>query len=254
MPHATINGHKHYWEEAGSGETLVMLHGAAGSGRSFYGHIPELSKTFRVLIPDMRGMGQSEHVASIEPNAWCDDVRGLLDHLAIERAHVFGSSLGARVALRFAIDHPPRTLTLVLDNPIVRNESAGNEALNARMADPSNLPPDAIQRYEAAHGSDWQDVVRNFFNMRNDANGFQSALDLREPAKSVTAPTLVTRGDSKADVTHPFLHAIELFTNLPKARLWIKPEGGLFATPEGYDVLRRFVKEAAGQPAAAAAR
>jgi pimeloyl-ACP methyl ester carboxylesterase len=155
MPDATINGFKHHWEEGGSGEALVMIHGAAGSGSGLAAHIPELSKTFRVIIPDLRSMGQSEHVATMPPSAWVDDVVGLLDHLGIESAHLFGTSLGARIVLRFAIDYPARTKSLILDNPIVMNESAGNEALNARMGNPDLLPPEAAQRYAGLHGDDW---------------------------------------------------------------------------------------------------
>jgi pimeloyl-ACP methyl ester carboxylesterase len=251
MPIATINGFKHYWEEAGSGDALVMLHGAAGSGRGFYQHLPELSKTFRVLVPDMRSMGQSEHVPTIPPSAWVDDVVGLLDHLGIAKAHIFGSSLGARVALRFAIDHPERTLTLFIENPISHNEQAGNDALNARMANPDAMDADAQKRYQEQHGADWKDVVRNYFVIRNDS-ALQDYYDLREGAKSVTVPTLITRGNAREQV-HPLPHAIALFESIKTAQLWVKPAGGIFATPEGYDVMRNFVA-AARQPAAAAAR
>jgi pimeloyl-ACP methyl ester carboxylesterase len=59
MPDATINGYKHHWEDLGSGEALVMFHGAANSGLTLKNHAQEMSKDFRVIVPDMRGMGQS---------------------------------------------------------------------------------------------------------------------------------------------------------------------------------------------------
>lgn len=249
MPNAMLNGFNHHWEEAGSGEAFVMLHGAAGSGAGFKAHLPELSKTLRVIIPDMRGMGGSAHVSSIPPSAWVDDLKALLDHLNIDAAHVYGTSLGARVALRFAIDYPARTRSLILDNPIVLNEAGGNAALNSRMSNPDNLPPEAAARYESQHGVDWKDVVRNYFAIRNEP-ALQEFYNLRELAKDVATPTLLTRGDSREDVTHPLPHVIELAYSLKNSRIWIKPSGGCFATPEGYDVVRHFVGQAVAVPAA----
>ena len=104
MPTTTINGLKHYYEDQGSGDVLVMLHGAQGSAHQFEEHFPELSKHLRVIAPDMRSMGRSEHVKELPPSAWEDDLKALLDKLGISQANVYGSSLGSRVAMRFAID------------------------------------------------------------------------------------------------------------------------------------------------------
>jgi pimeloyl-ACP methyl ester carboxylesterase len=154
--------------------------------------------------------------------------------------HLIGNSLGARIVLRFAVDYPERVKSLVLDQPIVKNETAGNASLNSRMGSPDLLPEDVKQRRHLQHGDDWQQVVTNYFGIRNTP-GLQEHYDLRESCKSVTAPTLITRGDTLEDVTHPLAHAFEFRNSLKNSNLWIKPEGGLFATPEGYDVLRKFV-------------
>ena len=251
MTGAIINGLKHHWEEAGSGEVLLMLHGAAASSAAFAAEMNQLSKTCRVLAPDLRGMGKSARITSLTPSSgWVDDVGALLDHLEVQNVHLFGVSLGARIALRFAINQPQRVRSLILDNPILANESSGNQALNARMGNTGDLPPEAQQRYEAQHGSDWAEVVHNYFIIRNDP-ALQEYLNLREMAKAVTIPTLITRGDNRADTVHPLPHAFELFHSIETSRLWIKPEGGCFATPEGYEVVARFISEAAKQPATA---
>ena len=250
MPDTTINGFKHHWEEAGTGDVLLMLHSAAGSGAQFRPHFAELSKTFRIIAPDMRSMGQSEHLESIAPNAWSADVGGLLDHLEITNCSVYGTSLGARVALRFVIDNPERVRTLILDNPIIANESGGNAALNARLGDPEALPQAAQDRYRSFHGEDWAQVVRSYFSIRNEP-ALQEHYNLRELAKAVETPTLITRGDSREDITHPLPHAVELAYSLKNSRLWIKPAGGCLATPEGYDVIRNWVAEHAEQTVSA---
>lgn len=246
MPDATINGFKHHWEEAGSGDPFVLIHGAAASSWQLSAHLPELSKTFRTIMPDLRGMGRSERVPSIPPNAWEEDLGALLDHLGIEIANLFGTSLGSRVVLRFAIDRPRRVRSLILDNPIVAN----NPALDARFSTPPPPTPESATRNEQMHGPDWQVAVQNYFNIRNDA-AFQAHHSLRELSKGVSIPTLITRGDSRTDVVHPLADAFEYFNNIETSRLWIKPEGGMFATPEGYERARRFIAEASKQPAPA---
>ena len=250
MPEAIINGMNHHWEEAGKGKALVMLHGAASSSNTFATEIDQLAKSSRVIAPDFRGMGKSARITSLNPSGWVDDVGGLLDHLEIESVDLFGVSLGARVALRFAINQPQRVRSLILDNPIVANEASGNQALNARMGNTDDLPPEVKQRYEAQHGSDWAEVVRNYFSLRNDP-ALQEYLNLREMAQTVTIPTLITRGDNRADTVHPIAHAFELFNSIQTSHLWINPEGGCFATPRGYDVVTQFIAEAAKRPAGA---
>ncbi len=246
MPTSKINGFDHYWEDFGSGEALIMLHGAVSSGKNQLGHARELSSDFRVLVPDMRGMGQSQHTSSIATGAWVDDVKGLLDHLGLAAAHLFGTGLGTRVALRFAIDHPEMTTSLILDDSIIAFDQAGGSAMNSRLSDPDSMPPETVQLYESLHGSEWKVAVRSYFDWRNQT-ATQDYFNLRELSKGITVPTLITRGDAR-DPIHPLSHSYELFENIKTARLWIKPEGGCFATPEGYSVVRRFIAESAKQP------
>lgn len=249
MPSATINGFKHHWEELGSGEAFILLHGAAGSSVSLMNHARELSKDFRVLVPDMRGLGQSQRVNPIPADAWVEDMRGLLNHLAIDSAHVYGTSLGARVALRFAIAYPKMTNTLILENSIIAFEAAGNDAMNARLGNPDAMAPEVAERYRGMHGEDWKDAVLAYFAWRNDAS-VHAYYDMREASKSLTMPTLLTRGDAREPV-HPMSHTFEIFENIKSARLWIKPEGGCFATPEGYARVRAFIAESAKTPVGA---
>ncbi|MGE0685866.1 MAG: alpha/beta fold hydrolase [Dehalococcoidia bacterium] len=246
MPEAVINGYKHHWEEAGtSKDVLVLIHGASGAGKQFAPQIEELSQTYRVLAVDLRGMGGSARITKLEPSSgWVDDLGGLLDELGIEKVNIFGSSLGARIALRFAINHPERVQSLILDNPIVANEASGNAALNARMSDPDSLPQDQKDRARNLHGDDWADVTRNFFQVRNDPE-MQEYLNLRELAKGLSTPTLLTRGDNRLDTVHPLPHVLELFYLLPNSRMWVKPAGGCFATEEGYEMVRSHISAAA---------
>lgn len=248
MPEATINGFKHYWEDLGSGEAIFMFHGAAGAGSSLLPHARELAKDFRVIVPDMRGLGHSQRVNPIPADAWVEDLKGLLDHLEIDRAHVYGTSLGSRVALRFGIAYPERTSSVILENAIIAFEAAGSDVMNARLGNPDAMEPEAAARFEGLHGADWKDAVLSYFGWRNDPEA-HAYYDMRESSKTLTVPVLITRGDAREPV-HPMAHSFELFQNIQGSRLWIKPEGGCFATPEGYDRVRRFIAEMKGQAVA----
>src|SRR5688572_12732638 len=111
-----------------------MLHGAAGSGAMFGHHTPELARTYRVIAPDLRGMGQSEHVSSLPPDGWIEDVRALIDHLGIGSAHIYGISLGSRIAMRLAVDYPAYVRSLILEQPLIAIEEAANNDLNAEFS------------------------------------------------------------------------------------------------------------------------
>jgi pimeloyl-ACP methyl ester carboxylesterase len=246
MPSATINGYQHYWEDMGQGDAFVMFHGASSSGKLLIPHGQELAKTFRVIIPDMRGMGQSARMESIPPDAWVEDLRGLLDHLGIDSAHVYGTSLGSRVALRFGIAYPERTKTVILDNAIIAFEEAGNQAMNARLGDPDSMPPEEVERFQMLHGDDWKVAVRSYFAWRNDP-AVHAYYDMRESSKGLKLPVLLCRGDAREHV-HPMEHTFELFRNLENSRLWINPEGPALRTPAGYEKIRNFIAEPAKYP------
>ena len=75
----------------------------------------------------------------------------------------------------------------------------------------------------------------------NEYNNF------RDLANAVKMPTLITRGDSRTDQVHPLADAFEMFNLIDTSHLWIKPEGGCLATPEGYDRIRAHVEAASAK-------
>ncbi len=120
--HATINGiHMHYVEQ-GEGLPIVLCHGFPHLWFSWHRQITALAEAgYRVLAPDMRGMGQTE--APPEPRAYdiehiTADLLGLLDHAGIERAVFAGLDFGAFAIYDLAQRHPERVLAVIgLENP-----------------------------------------------------------------------------------------------------------------------------------------
>lgn len=118
---ARIGGAEFAWIEASPAETreppLVMVHGFTGHRDDFIGVLPELAKKRRVVVPDLRGHGDSVDAAG--PYGWnfdqlVRDLVDLLDHFQIERCDLFGHSMGGMLTLRFALEHPERIRSLLL--------------------------------------------------------------------------------------------------------------------------------------------
>lgn len=235
MPLTTINGYRHFYEDAGQGDVVVLLHGASGSAQSFAPFIPLLARDFRVIAPDLRAMGRSEHVATIPPTAWNDDLIALLDQLGIDAVHLYGVSLGSRIAMRMAIDQPQRVRTLTVDSAIIANDPAGNAALNATFR--GQLPPERVEQYRQWHGEDWQTVVANYATIRNIPE-LQEYYNLRDHVARIRCPMLIVRGDID-DAVHPLAHSFEIHAKVPHSWLWIAPNTALSPLRERPEELLR---------------
>lgn len=117
-----VNGKDIFVAEAGTGSPVVLLHGGGpgASGVSNYSrNIEPLAQHFRVIVPDMPGYGRSaKGVDGSDPFGYlADHIRGMLNELGIDRAHLVGNSYGGSCALRLALDTPHRVDKLVLMGP-----------------------------------------------------------------------------------------------------------------------------------------
>jgi pimeloyl-ACP methyl ester carboxylesterase len=115
LEHVSIHGHATAYRIEGSGPALLLLHGIAGSSRTWRDVIPRLSDRFTVIAPDLMGHGQSDKpVGDYSLGAFASGARDLLEVLDIERATVVGQSFGGGVAMQLAYQHPERCERLVL--------------------------------------------------------------------------------------------------------------------------------------------
>ena len=113
--HVTIHGHGVAYRMEGSGPVLLLLHGIAGSSRTWRDVIPLLIDRFTVIAPDFMGHGLSEKpVGDYSLGAFASGIRDLLEVLDIERATVVGQSFGGGVAMQLAYQHPELCDRLVL--------------------------------------------------------------------------------------------------------------------------------------------
>ncbi|HXZ18257.1 MAG TPA: alpha/beta hydrolase, partial [Roseiarcus sp.] len=107
------------YHDQGQGPSVLFIHGS-GPGVSAWANwrltIPTLSKTYRVIAPDMVGFGFTDRPkgAKYSKDLWVRQAIGLLDALGIDKVHVVGNSFGGAIALAMAIRHPERVGRLAL--------------------------------------------------------------------------------------------------------------------------------------------
>src|SRR3954471_22300352 len=115
MSYADVNGLSLYYEEHGSGEPLVLLHGGLGASEMFAAILDDLAGHRRVIAVDLQGHGHTADIdRPLRAESLAGDVAALIEHLGLDRADVMGYSLGGMAALRTAIQHPDRVRRLVL--------------------------------------------------------------------------------------------------------------------------------------------
>jgi len=131
--YAPVNGLKMYYEIQGSGEPVVVLHGAfMAITDDWRVWINELSKTRKVIAVEMQGHGRTADIKrDITFENLSDDVSGLLDYLKIERADIIGYSLGGGVAMQCAIRHPNKVRKVVSISAVLRRDGWVKEGVDA---------------------------------------------------------------------------------------------------------------------------
>ena len=120
--YAEINNTKLYYEIAGKGEPLVLIHGSFGDRRFWDLQFNALSKKYKVIRYDIRGYGRSALPDSNEAYKDCDDLKALMDFLGIGKAHLCGLSLGSIIAVDFGLAYPAYCSSLILCGPRVAGD------------------------------------------------------------------------------------------------------------------------------------
>ncbi|MEM1042057.1 MAG: methylmalonyl-CoA epimerase [Bacteroidota bacterium] len=214
------------------GPPLVVLHAALGSTELETRRLlPYFDRHFKTIAVDFASHGRSSAFDREELTLafFAEAVPAVLDAAGIERAHVFGFSMGGSAALHLALRHPERVDRLVVHGMNVQWDAGEVETMTGAMASPlAGDAPRWAERLAETHGDDWQDLVRRMI-------AFTEALpDHYLPDDELTriaAPTLVSAGD--ADRYFRLEHALGLWRALPDARLAVHP--GLDHPIQGVD-------------------
>lgn len=113
----TSDGVKLFWEETGSGRPIVFVHEFSGDYRSWELQVRYFSRRYRCITFNARGYPPSEVPDTLEKYSQrraVDDIRDVLDHFKLDKAHIVGLSMGGFSALNFGIHYPERAISLVV--------------------------------------------------------------------------------------------------------------------------------------------
>jgi pimeloyl-ACP methyl ester carboxylesterase len=243
MPEAIVNGQRIYYESHGQGYPLVLIRGLGSNADHWYAQLPDLAAHFRVIVFDNRGIGRSSDPGGdFTIRDMADDTVGLMEVLAIPRAHVLGVSMGGMIAQQLALDHPRRVRGLVLvvshcggahqvrpSAEIARlvGEMATAGTPESRIkALPAFFDPETLktnlacaQTYATVslkYPADAKILSRQFTAIQ--------AFDLYDRLPAIQAPTLVVA--STGDALIPPGNSEILAARIPNARMVAIPGGG----------------------------
>lgn len=209
-----------YHEVHGSGEPVLLLHGAFCTVETFADQIPALARDFQVIVPERRGHGRTPDVGeSYSYDLMADDTIAFMDVLGLDTAHVVGYSDGANIALLLAMRHPGRLRRLVLvschlDRAWLRAE------LGARIpgVTPDFLAPGLVRLYEE-HSPDGPAHLPTVFEKVKGMWLGKPAV-AEEALAKVAVPTMVMAAD---DDGVDLRQTIRLSAAIPGAQLCIVP-------------------------------
>ena len=130
-----------HFTEQGTGQPLLILHGLFGAGNNWNQIGKELSKQHRIIQVDLRNHGQSFHNDRMDYPTMANDVLALMDHLGLPTAIVLGHSMGGKVAMELALQHPDRCQKLIVVDiaPVAYEPRHGDVFRGIRSVDLSGL-------------------------------------------------------------------------------------------------------------------
>jgi len=265
MPHAmTEDGIRLYYEEAGSGTPLIFVHEFAGDYRSWELQMRHFGQRYRCIAFNARGYPPSdvpESQASYSQSRAADDIRSVLDHLSIDRAHVVGLSMGGFATLHFGFRHATRARSLCVAGcgygaePEQRERFRTEAATIADFIKSTGMPAFADKYAYGPTRVQFENKDRRGFaefkRMLAEHSGIGSAntqlgvqrerpslFDLVEDMKRLKAPTLILTGDEDWPCLMP---GILLKRNIPAAALAVMPNCGHTINLEAPDEFNRIV-------------
>ena len=245
-----VNGMEMYYEVSGEGDPLIVLHGAYMNIPSMGGIIPALAERHRVYAVEFQGHGRTTDIdRPITYENLGDDVAVFMDAVGLEKADVFGYSMGANAGLQLAIRHPEKVGRLIV-------ASAAYDIEGLQPAFRAFIPQLTVEMMLA------MPFAEEYKQLAADPNGFPALVEKlialeHEPlaweadVKALETPVLVITGD--ADVA-TLEHSVAMFRllgggdmgdmgqPLPASRLAVMPATSHTAVITQTDMLISFIE------------
>ncbi len=229
MPYQNVNDIQMYFEEAGSGAPLLLLHGGTGAidGQRGWGRLrPQLAKPFRAIFVELRGHGRTNNPRrDLSYPLLADDVRTFVGRLDCGPVHCAGIGDGGIVALHLALFSPDLVRSLICSGTNYTVDDKGREMLERET-------PDAIERSQPAwvtemvqlHDTNkWPGYWRLLEKQVNESALRGSGLGLGE-LERVAVPTLLIAGENDPMAT--IEQVVEMRRAIPRAEMLVVNNAG----------------------------
>jgi len=229
-----------YYEIHGEGEPFILIMGLGGDHFRWFRILPLLSENFKIVTFDNRGVGKTDKPdIPYTMEIMSHDIAGLMDAVGIEKAHVFGISLGGMIAQNFALLHPHKIISLMLGCTFCGGKHTVSSGSNGPgVLDPSlietMLPEErAVEMLPALYSQDFIDNNQDFVDIQieyaknnpPDPVGYRRQLgaagthDTYDRLPEIKLPTMVIAGS--ADVLIPVENSRIIASRIPDSELVI---------------------------------
>jgi pimeloyl-ACP methyl ester carboxylesterase len=264
MPARNVNGTSISYEESGTasgGAPIVLLHGFPLDSRVWKAQRDALSKTHRVITPDLRGFGKSPSADAFTMESVADDVHALLSDLGMLPVILGGLSMGGYAALAYAKKYPTDLKGLILvdtraeaDTPdgrqgrdkMIESVRAKGSPAAAEAMMPKMLAPDTPTKMP--------DVARELRTImeaqpprtiENALVALRDRPDFCKDLPSIAVPTLILVGE--ADAITPPAMAETLNKNIPSSQLVVIKNAGHMTPMEQPEQVNRAIRDFVGK-------
>ncbi|AUX20517.1 alpha/beta fold family hydrolase [Sorangium cellulosum] len=222
---ARLDGIEMHYELHGEGEPLVLLHGFTGTSGD-WAHVfdlAELGRAYTVIAPDLRGHGRSTSPGAPFTIRQCAlDVLALLDQLGVTRYRAVGLSFGANALLHMATQRPDRVESMVLVAATPYFPAQARALMRAFSDAPRSAEEWAEMRGRHELGD--EQILALWRQPGHFAEGYDDMSFTPPYLSTITARTMIVNGDR--DPFYPVELSLEMYRAIPRACLWILPDGG----------------------------
>lgn len=215
---------KMYYETEGAGEPLLLLHGGLGCQDNWqYAGRDQLVREYTLIKPDARGHGRSTNPQKTITHRQCAlDMLALLDHLGISKCRAIGVSMGGNILLHMATMQPERIEAMVVVSATMYFPEQAR-AIMRQVPPADKQPPQEWEtmRRRHKHGDEQITALWDWGRAMQDS---YDDMNFTPPVLSrITASSLIVYGDR--DPLYPVEMAVQMYRAIPKAALWVVPNG-----------------------------
>jgi len=236
-----VSGLKTWYETAGEGDPLVLMHGGLCTNDTWAAQMPAFGERFKVIAPERRAHGHTPDVEGpLNYSDMATDTIGFIETVVKQPAHLVGWSDGGIVGLLVAIARPDlvRKLVAISANSKPAAVAGVPESHEMEGVDPDDPSMEMFRSLYAASSPDgpehWPVVLKKFFEMVGSAQP-----DIRpDELAGIEAPTLVVSGD---DDMVTLEHTVELYRAIQGSELAVVPGTSHALVFEKPDLLNRIV-------------